>query len=274
MKIQPQSVANYRKECSILKINNNKYKNLITLSLYVASIILWIIIWQLLALHIDKEIFLPAPGRVFDVLVHDLLPSEIFWLSLVSSLRNIGYGFLIGLVSGLLLAILASISYLLEVFLWLPIKIIKTVPVASFVILSLLWIDSKDLAIFIPAIIVLPTIYINTLTGIRETNSKLLDMAKIFKIPFLKRIFSIYIPSTLPYFLSASSLAVGMAWKSGVAAEVIGLAKNTIGNELYKSKLYFMTAELFAWTIVIVFLSIMCELLIKTAIKLLNKKGA
>jgi NitT/TauT family transport system permease protein len=224
----------------------------------------------LLALHIDKEVFLPTPGKVFDVLIHDLLPSETFRLSIVSSLKNIGYGFLIGLVFGLLLAILASISYLIEIFLWLPIKIIKTVPVASFVILSLLWIDSKDLAVFIPAIIVLPTIYINTLTGIKETNSKLLDMAKIFKIPFSKRIFSIYVPSTLPYFLSACSLAIGMAWKSGVAAEIIGLAKNTIGNELYKSKLYFMTAEVFAWTIVIILLSIICELFIKTIIKIFN----
>ena len=257
-----------------MKINNSKYTNLIRFSLYVSSIILWIIIWHFAALHIDKEIFLPTPKHVFDVLMHNLLPSETFRLSVISSLWNIGYGFLIGLACGLILAILASISYLIEVFLWLPVKIIKTVPVASFVILSLLWINSKDLAIFIPAIIVLPTIYINTLTGIKETNSKLLDMAKIFKIPFLKRIFSIYIPSTLPYFLSASSLAVGMAWKSGVAAEIIGLAKNTIGNELYKSKLYFMTAELFAWTIVIVLLSIMCELLIKSIIKLFNKKGA
>ena len=257
-----------------MKINNSKYTNLIRFSLYVSSIILWIIIWHFAALHIDKEIFLPTPKRVFDVLMHNLLPSETFRLSVISSLWNIGYGFLIGLACGLILAILASISYLIEVFLWLPIKIVKTVPVASFVILSLLWIDSEDLAVFIPAIIVLPTIYINTLTGIKETNSKLLDMAKIFKIPFLKRIFSIYIPSTLPYFLSASSLAVGMAWKSGVAAEVIGLAKNTIGNELYKSKLYFMTAELFAWTIVIVLLSIMCELIIKSVIKLFNKKGA
>ena len=257
-----------------MKINNSKYTNLIRFSLYVSSIILWIIIWHFAALHIDKEIFLPTPKHVFDVLMHNLLPSETFRLSVISSLWNIGYGFLIGLACGLILAILASISYLIEVFLWLPVKIIKTVPVASFVILSLLWINSKDLAIFIPAIIVLPTIYINTLTGIKETNSKLLDMAKIFKIPFLKHIFSIYIPSTLPYFLSASSLAVGMAWKSGVAAEIIGLAKNTIGNELYKSKLYFMTAELFAWTIVIVLLSIMCELLIKSIIKLFNKKGA
>ena len=240
-----------------MKINDDKYKNLIRISLYGISILLWIAIWHFYALYIDKEIFLPTPKRVFDV---------------VSSLKNIGYGFLIGLIFGLVLAIFASLSPVIEAFIWFPMKIIKSVPVASFVILSLLWIDSKDLAIFIPAIIVIPTIYINTLTGIKETSSKLLDMAKIFRIPPAKRIFSIYIPNTLSYFLSASSLAVGMAWKSGVAAEIIGLAKNTIGNEIYKAKLYFMTAELFAWTIVIVLLSIICEIFFKLIIKLINQK--
>ena len=257
-----------------MKISNTRYKNFIRVGLYGLSIILWIIIWHFLALHIDKEVFLPTPQKVFNVLVHNLLPSEAFRLSVMSSLCNIGYGFLIGLILGLIFAVLASLSSIIEAFLWVPINILKTVPVASFVILSLLWIDSKDLAIFIPAIVAIPTIYISTLTGIKETSGKLLDMAKVFKIPYMKRIFSIYVPSIIPYFLSASSLAIGMAWKSGVAAEVIGLAKNTIGNELYKSKLYFMTPELFAWTIVIVILSIICELFIKAIIKIFNPKGA
>lgn len=254
-----------------MKINNSKHKNLIKLSLYGISIAFWIVIWHILALHIDKEVFLPTPSKVFSVLINDLLPTATFRLSVILTLKNIALGFIIGIFLGLIFAILASLSIFLEALIWLPVKVIKSVPVASFVILSLLWIDSKDLAIFIPAIIVFPNIYTNTLTGIKETSSKLIDMAKVFNIPFFKRIFSIYVPNTLPYFLSASSIAVGMAWKSGVAAEVIGLAKNTIGNELYKAKLYFMTAELFAWTIVIVALSIICEILIQLLIKIIQK---
>ena len=254
-----------------MKINTSKHKNLIKVSLYGISIIFWIVIWHILAITIDKEVFLPTPGKVFSVLIKDLLPSATFRLSIISTLKNIALGFTIGMILGLIFAILASLSIFLESLIWLPIKVIKSVPVASFVILSLLWIDSEDLAIFIPAIIVLPGIYTNTLTGIKETSTKLIDMAKVFNIPIFKRIFFIYVPNTLPYFLSASSVAVGMAWKSGVAAEVIGLAKNTIGNELYKSKLYFMTPELFAWTAVIVALSIICELLIKLLIKIFQK---
>jgi len=240
--------------------------------MYSGSVILWIVIWHLAALYIDSSLFLPAPLEVFSVLCRDLLPSADFWASLTASLLHIGSGFLLGTVIGIILAVLASTSHLIEAFLWLPIKVMKSVPVASFVILVLLWLEADDLAVFIPAMIVIPTLYINTLTGIRQTNDKLLDMAKLFRVSPYKRLVHIYIPEIAPYVLSACSLAIGMAWKAGVAAEVIGLAKNSIGNELYKTKLYLMTPELFAWTIVIVLLSIICEWLIKLTVKYIDRR--
>ena len=265
-----------------MKTNENKFKNnsekLIWIKnskkwgAYGLSILIWFFIWHITASHIDNELFLPAPLKVFDVLFNNLLSSESFWTSLLSSLAHICTGFLIGCIAGIIFAILASLNTILEAFIWFPVKVMKSVPVASFVILVLLWLDADDLAIFIPAMIVLPTLYINTLTGIKQTGSSLLDMAAIFRVPLLKRILHIYIPNTIPYILSACSLAMGMAWKAGVAAEIIGLAKDSIGNELYKAKLYLMTPELFAWTIVIVVLSILCESIIKLLIKLVESR--
>lgn len=238
---------------------------------YSLSILIWICIWHVSASIIDNEIFLPTPSSVLNVLFQDLLPSDIFWTSLFTSLVHICTGFIIGGIIGIILAILASINSLIEAFIWFPVKIIKSVPVASFVILVLLWLDSDDLAVFIPAMIVLPALYINTLTGIEQTNEKLLDMTKLFNVPFSRRILHVYIPNIIPYTLSASSIAMGMAWKAGVAAEIIGLAKNSIGNELYKAKIYLLTPELFAWTIVIVALSILCEGVLKLLVKLINQ---
>lgn len=248
---------------------NNRFIKVIK---YGASILVWIIIWHIAATYIGKELFLPTPGKVFNVLWKDLLPSENFYSSLGTSLLHICTGFFIGGIVGIILAIFSSVSDIFKTFAWFPIKVMKSVPVASFVILVLLWLEADDLSVFIPAMIVLPTLYINTLTGIQQTNDKLLDMAHIFRVSFIKRIVFIYIPSTIPYILSASSLAIGMAWKAGVAAEIIGLAKNTIGNELYKTKIYLMTPELFAWTLVIVALSIFCESIIKLGVKLVERK--
>lgn len=254
-----------------MRANKKNVNNFITLVGYMASVFVWLLIWHIAATSINKEIFLPTPGRVFSVLWNDLLPSENFRTSITASLAHIGAGFLLGGVSGIILAVLSAFSRIIRMFLWFPIKIMKSVPVASFVILTLLWMDSDDLSIFIPAIIVLPTLYINTLTGIEQTDGRLLEMADLFKVSLLRRIIYIYIPQILPYVLSASSLAIGMAWKSGIAAEIIGLAKNSIGNELYKAKIYLLTPELFAWTIVIVALSILCEIIIKAIARLIKR---
>jgi len=261
------------KECSILRANRNKNKNLIKVASYVFSIAVWIVIWHIAAARIDSEIFLPAPGKVFSVLVNDLLPSEEFRGSLFSSIIHIGQGFIIGALFGIILAVFATLCEFIKVLLWLPIKVLKSVPVASFVILTLLWFRTEQLAIVIPAMIVLPTLYINTITGIEQTDYRLLQMAAVYRVPIYKKVLSIYIPNTLPYVLSACSLAIGMAWKSGIAAEIIGLAKNSIGNELYKAKLYLMIPELFAWTIVIVILSVVCEGCIKFVISIINEKN-
>lgn len=229
--------------------------------LYPASILLWLVIWYVAAEQINNEIFLPTPGSVFRVLLTELLPAVDFWKSLLTSLVHIGEGFLLGAVAGIVLAIGAAFSRLVELLCWFPIKVLKSVPVASFVILTLLWLDAEDLSVLVPAMIVLPIMYINTLTGIRETDKRLLEMARLFRVPFSRQLWYLYLPEALPHVWAGASLAVGLAWKSGVAAEIIGLVKHSIGNELYQAKLYFLTPELFAWTMVIVLLSVLCEAL-------------
>ena len=135
----------------------------------------------------------------------------------------------------------------------------KSVPVASFVILALIWAGSRNLSIFIAFIVVLPVIYVNTISGLESTDQKLLEMAAIFRLPLWKRVRFIYLPALVPYLLSACRTALGMSWKSGVAAEVIGLPDHSIGERLYLSKIYLETADLFAWTLVIITISALFE---------------
>ena len=112
---------------------------------------------------------------------------------------------------------------------------------------------------FIAFLIVFPVIYANVLQGVRSTDPKLLEMAELYKVPWYRRFFYIELPSIRPYLLSACTISIGMAWKSGIAAEVIGVVTGSIGGALYQSKIYFETADLFAWTIIIVILSVLTE---------------
>ena len=107
---------------------------------------------------------------------------------------------------------------------------------------------------------------------LKDTDKELLEMSYIVKMPLAKKIKLIYFPQIFPYLCAALSTGAGLAWKSGVAAEVIGISRNTIGNRLYQSKIYLDTPELFAWTLTIIFISLMSESVIKALLRLMQKK--
>lgn len=227
----------------------------------VISVALWLLLWQLLAQRIHNAVFLPSPWQTAESLGRLVVSGELFG-TIAGSLFNITKGFFLAAAAGSLLAVLSAASAFLCSFFELPVRVIKATPVASFTILALLWMNSSELSVLISFFMALPVIYTNVLTGIRETDRKLLEMAEIFEIPRLRRVRYLYLPSVLPFFLSACSVAIGLAWKSGIAAEVIGVVKDSIGNRLYQSKIYLEIPELFAWTSVTILVSVLFEQLV------------
>ena len=144
---------------------------------------------------------------------------------------------------------------------------VKAVPVASFIILVLIWVSPENLSVIISFLMVFPVIYTNVRDGIRSMDPRLAEMAEVFEIPVLLRVRYIYASQVLPFFRAGCSLALGLCWKSGIAAEVIGLPENTIGENLYNAKIYLNTPDLFAWTLVIVAVSVLFE---KVFLKLID----
>ena len=84
-------------------------------------------------------------------------------------------------------------------------------------------------------------------------------MAKTYRFPLFKTVRLVYLPSLRPYFVSAITTAMGLAWKSGVAAEVLCVPKASIGTQIFNTKLYLEIPDLFAWTAVVVVLSLLLE---------------
>ena len=144
---------------------------------------------------------------------------------------------------------------------------VKAVPVVSFIILALVWLQSQQLSLFIAALMVFPPLYLNLLEGLRGIDRQLLELGALFPMSPGAKLHALYLPALLPCLKSALALSLGLCWKAGIAAEVIGLPNGTIGEQLYTSKVYFETADLFAWTAVIVLLSAIFE---KLAELLLN----
>ena len=243
------------------------------------SVALWLLAWQggsmaLAAAYPHGGLLLASPVQAALRLL-ELLPSSAFWRAVGNSSLRIFGGFLLSCALALLLASLAAGRPWLRDLLGPPVAVVKAVPVASFIILALVWLDAEALSLFISALMVFPPVYLNVLEGLRQTDPKLLELARVYRIPFRRRVWGVYLPQVLPYFRSAASLALGLCWKAGAAAEVIGLPEGTIGERLYTAKVYYQTPDLFAWTAVILALSAVFERLFLAAVDgLAGKAGA
>ena len=222
------------------------------------AVLVWLALWQLGAMAIDQQIILVSPLRVLSRL-WELIPTPDFWGSIAYSLVRITAGFLLGVAAGTVLAALSARFRRVEELLAPALLAIKSIPVASFIILALILFSSRNLSVLISFLIVLPVLYTNILSGIRAADPQLLEMARAFRIPTLRSIRYVYLPQVLPYFQSACGSALGLCWKSGIAAEVIGMPDGSIGEQLQQAKIYLNTPDLFAWTLVIVLVSLAFE---------------
>lgn len=218
----------------------------------------WLIVWQLASVWVGNNILMAGPLETLEALWINSITAG-FWKTIGCSLLRIAAGFFAGAFAGLMLAALSARFGIVEAIFSPVLSLMKAIPVASFVVLFLIWWRSAVLASAISFFIVLPQIYISTLEGIRSTDSKLLEMAEVFHVSGWNRFFYIYRPALKPFLDSSIRIAAGMCWKSGIAAEVIGTPDFSVGERLYMSKIYLDTAGVFAWTAVIVLASFLFE---------------
>ncbi len=234
---------------------------------YLWPVIFWLLLWHIVSIIIDSKLILVSPLTVVDHLFVFIKEAE-FWSTVLSSFVKIIGGFLLALLTGSMWAALSAKYKGIKQLLWPVILAIKTVPVASFIILALFWFSSQNLSVFISFLMVFPIIYTNVLKGIEETDEKLVEMAEVFQISSINKIRSLYIPQIMPYFRAGCSISLGLCWKSGIAAEVIGMPAGSMGERLQQAKVYWETADVLAWTVVIVIISLVFELLF---LKILDK---
>jgi len=228
----------------------------------------WLGAWQLAALLVERsvegrgnELLLPYPATVFAALVR-LCGTAVFWEIVLATLLRILVGLALGVALGGLLAGITCASRWCGRILSPAIRVIRATPVVSFILLVLLWTGRDNVPVVIAALMVLPVVWGNLSRGIRETDPQLLELARAYRFSKVKTVRLIYLPSLRPYFSSALITSMGLAWKSGVAAEVLCVPKWAIGSEINHAKLGLEIPDLFAWTVVVVILSLLLEWLL------------
>ena len=231
----------------------------------------WLVVWQLAALAVDTDLLLPGPWTVARTLAAQLVTAR-FWQITALTLARIFAGLLAGVVLGTLIAVLTCASRWCDRLLSPLVRVIRATPVASFILLVLLWVYTGRVPGVISALMVLPVIWGNVSRGIRETDPQLLELAAAYRFGKRKTLTLIYVPSAAPYFTAGVETSLGLAWKAGVAAEVLCHPKLAIGTQVYYARLNLETPELFAWTLVVILLSLLLETvlvrLMRKAVKL------
>ena len=218
------------------------------------AVAFWLTVWQTAAMAIGQEVFLVSPVQALRTLVQ-LLPRADFWQRVGFSSGRILLGFVLGAVVSVVLAVCAARWSAADALLAPVMQLVKATPVASFIILALVWVRGSALSVLISFLMVLPVLYGAVRTGLESADPQLLEMARVFRMAPWNRLRGIYLPALGPYCLSACRAALGMCWKAGVAAEVIGVCSGSMGGMLYDAKVYLELDSLFAWTFAIVLAS-------------------
>jgi NitT/TauT family transport system permease protein len=232
----------------------------------------WLGVWYLAALAVGQRLLLPAPAEVGSRLA-ELAVTAPFWTTVAHSLVRILAGFGLGTTVGTLLAVAAARWRLVDALVSPLVGAIRAAPVVSFIILVLIWVDSSRLAVVVSALMVLPVTFAAVLEGVRQRDPAMLEMAAVFEIPALRRLPAVDIPAVLPFFAAACQVGIGLAWKSGIAAEVIALPTGSVGERLYDAKVLLESADVFVWTAVVVALSLLAERVVATLLRRVPSAG-
>ena len=231
-----------------------------------AAVIFWIAVWYLAAIMIGKELFLPYPHKVLKRLFV-LAAEKSFWETVGASLLRIVLGFCYGVLLGFCLGVVTYKISVAKTLLSPMIRVIRATPVVSFILLAFLWLDNDTIPVFIALLMVVPIVWQNVLAGLESRDMRLKEMARVFKLSPLKTFVKITFPELKPHFYSGCLTSLGLAWKSGIAAEVISYPKVAIGKEMNNAKVILETADVFVWTVTVVVLSLLLEAVFKLIFK-------
>jgi NitT/TauT family transport system permease protein len=225
------------------------------------GVLLLLVIWQLLSLFSGTKFLLPPPRDVF-VRFGQLFSEKEGWLAVIQSGERILQGVFLSAMVALFLAFVAWRVKIMQRLIAPFVLLMKTVPIVSFILIALFFLGNQVLTIFICGLVVFPMVYESVLAALSGVSHELLEMAHVFCFKKRDTLRFIIVPACRDPFLAAMSVAIGMAWKAGVASEVLSLAKPSIGWHLHDSRLYLDMEGLLAWTLAIVLLSFISEKLI------------
>ena len=226
------------------------------------GVLFWVLIWQLGAMLLAKPYLLPDVFETFRAL-GELLLDKSFYRTVFLTLLRVISGLLLGVFVGSVLAFVTEKYRLIRALVTPIVSVIKSTPVASFIIILWILMDASSLVVFIAFLMVFPIVWQNLSDGFSAIDKELSEVCQAFEFSYIKRLRLLVFPTLWTYFRPALITSVGLAWKSEIAAEIIAYTRSSIGAMINDAKYDFQTSKVFALTIVVVIFSILLEALMK-----------
>ena len=229
-------------------------------------LIFWLIVWQIAAMVVGREIILPSPFRTFESLI-SLMQTEAFYrdakTTILRCIIGMGFSFVFGVITALLSYRFSIVRSLMS----LPVLVFKATPVMAIILILLLSFRTSNVPIVVCFLMCFPVVYTNLLAGFDNISKEHLELSKFYRLNTMDVVRFVYIPSVIPQISASLNLIAGLSWKTVVAAEVLAAPQISMGYNLFLSKVFLQVPNLFAWVIAIVCLSLIFEKIIKLAVK-------
>ncbi len=221
-------------------------------------ILFWIVVWEAVYLLIGRDIYFPSPASVV-VAFFRLLMEKNTWVIIGWSTYRTLFAIIASAVLGVIIGMACGLSRVMYDFVNPLMVILKSTPVVSVIIISIIWFRSTDVPIFSGFLMCFPIVFTGAVAGVRSTDPKLIEMCSFYKVGRWDMLKKLYLPSAKPYINASVVSIVGICWKAVAAAEVLSMPRLSIGANLYFAKTSLSIALLFAWTAIIILLSFVFE---------------
>lgn len=233
-------------------------------------IALWLVIWEVADRIVDNRLMLAGPIRTAQALFENAADAG-FWLASGASFGRISLGFAAALVCGIALSLIAHHRAWFSDLLSPVMSVMKTIPMVSFIIMLLIWVGDQALTPWLVLLVVLPFIYVSMSAGLNAVSPRDIERAWVFRLSRSKRFWYLYRPAFMPFLISACRIGLGMSWRAGIMAEVFATTPLSIGKEMFTAKTFLDTPSLFAWTVVVMVLSLVFERLVLALLRWLSR---
>ena len=221
-------------------------------------ILLWLAIWEIAYLLIDRDIYFPSPASV-TMTFFRLLTEKNTWVIIGWSTYRTLFAIIASAVLGVVFGMACGLNRTMYDFVNPLIVVLKSTPVVSVIILSIIWFHSTDVPIFSGILMCFPIVFTGTVAGVRSTDPKLIEMCSFYRVGRFEMLKAMYFPAAKSHINASIISEIGICWKAVAAAEVLSMPRLSIGANLFFAKTSLDPALLFAWTVIIILLSYVFE---------------